>query len=252
MWCRQWVCHLFKKRSVFDPGNYRGLQITSQLSKLVERIIGGMCLPRLVSDGLFGENQFAYTPKRSARDALLYLVLTWILCFAQGCRVGIYCSDVSGAFDKVPAKRLLQKPCAWLPLQYFFDVIASWLRSRTARVVVGGASSTEVVMNDMVYQGTVWGPWLWNAFFADVAHVLRQRGCKEVVFADDLNAFKVFDIGNGSAANLRKQRLTLTVRPKKQWKSFGTSLNTGSGRAWRNGTRVFRLGVELPAGFALR
>jgi hypothetical protein len=30
-------------------------------------------------------------------------------------------------------------------------------------------------------------------FFADVAHVLRRRGSKEIVFADDLNAFKVFD-----------------------------------------------------------
>ena len=63
MWCLHWVCLLFKKRSVFDPSNYRGLQITSQLSKLVERIIGGMCLPRLLTDRLFGENRHSQTQR---------------------------------------------------------------------------------------------------------------------------------------------------------------------------------------------
>ena len=154
MWCCHWVCPLYKKKSVFDPNNYRGLQITSQMSKLVERIIGDLCFPRLIDNGLFGDSQFAYTPKRSARDALLYLVLTWLLCFAQGNRVGLYCSDVSGAFDKVPTERLLQKLGAWAPRKTCFDVVTSWLRPRTARVVAG-ESSAEMVMKNMVYQSTV-------------------------------------------------------------------------------------------------
>ena len=128
------------------------------MSKLVESVIGELCFPRLIDQGLFGESQFAYTPKRSSRDAILYLVLTWLLSFAREGRVGLYCSDIPGAFDKVPADRLLQKLGAWAPSKSFIDVVASWLLPRAARVVVAGEASAEVVMEDMVYQGTVWGP----------------------------------------------------------------------------------------------
>ena len=44
----------------------------------------------------------------------------------------------------------------------------------------------------MVYQGTVWGPSLWNVFFADVREPAEATGCSERKFADDLNMFKKF------------------------------------------------------------
>ena len=33
LWCTHWICPLFKKRSLSDPLNYRGIQLTAQLSK---------------------------------------------------------------------------------------------------------------------------------------------------------------------------------------------------------------------------
>ena len=32
-----------------------------------------------------------------ARDALLFLILSWILALANGSKIGVYCSDVAGA-----------------------------------------------------------------------------------------------------------------------------------------------------------
>ena len=58
---------------------------------------------------------------------------------------------------------------------------------------MAGENSMVMVMKNMVYQGTVWGPWLWNTFFQDAAPVLRNHDCQEIVFVDDLNAFKVYD-----------------------------------------------------------
>jgi len=72
------------------------------------------------------------------------------------------------------------------------QVLSSWLSNRTAHVVVGGAQSVPVEMADMVYQGTVWGPPLWNTFFGDSCGAIRSTGFSEVVYADDLNAFKAF------------------------------------------------------------
>ena len=69
------------------------------------------------------------------------------------------------------------------------NVIASWLRARSARVVIGGQQSESIAMQDMVYQGTVFGPPLWNCFFADSCFATRALGFQEVVYADDLNAW---------------------------------------------------------------
>ena len=46
-----------------------------------------------------------------------------------------------------------------------------------------------------MFQGTVWGPMLWNVFYADAARAIRVAAYTEIVFADDLNAFKAFKNG---------------------------------------------------------
>ena len=63
---------------------------------------------------------------------------------------------------------------------------------------VGGSSSTPFVLKDTVFQGVVLGPPLWNTFFADISVPVRELGFDEVVFADDLNAFKMY---NGDTSN---------------------------------------------------
>ena len=53
--------------------------------------------------------------------------------------------------------------------------------------------SNELALRDMLFQGTVWGPQLWNTFFCDAKKPVGKQGFTEVVYADDLNAFKAFD-----------------------------------------------------------
>ena len=76
LWTIHWVVPLFKRKSVYDPGNYRGIHLTSQISKVVERVIASLFVPQLILTGAFGRNQFAYMPERGARDALAQLALT--------------------------------------------------------------------------------------------------------------------------------------------------------------------------------
>ena len=44
----------------------------------------------------------------------------------------------------------------------------------------------------MAFQGTVWGPTLWNAFFRDCVCAIDGCGFEAVIYADDCNAFRVF------------------------------------------------------------
>ena len=108
-------------------------------------------------------------------------------------------SDVSGAFDRVSANRLLEKLRARGMPQDLLDVISSWLRKRAAKVIVSGKESRSMVLKDMVFQGTVWGPPLWNSFYAESSRPIRKCDFQEIIFADDLNAWKKFTAGSSHA-----------------------------------------------------
>ena len=113
----------------------------------------------------FGPHQFAYTTGRGARDALALLVLTWVSAVAAGRKVAVYCSDVSGAFDRVQFHRMVAKLRTKGLHPDIIAVLVSWLTQRLAEVVVGGSTSDKMTLINMVYQGTVTGPILWDLFF---------------------------------------------------------------------------------------
>ena len=69
----------------------------------------------------------------------------------------------------------------------------SWLQQRTAHVVVEGHFSDKMVFKNMVFQGTVLGPSLWNLFYEDARRAIHETGCEEIVYADDSDGFKEFE-----------------------------------------------------------
>ena len=83
------------------PGKYRGIHLTPQLSKVMERFLGSMVVTFMSLFVNVGAIQFAYQKARGARDALAYMVLTWLQGFNRRFKFAVYCSDVSRAFDKV-------------------------------------------------------------------------------------------------------------------------------------------------------
>ena len=109
-----------------------------------------------------------------------------------GRKIGVYCSDVSGAFDRVRLERLVAKLRKKGIHPQIVEVLASWLEQRFAQVVLGGTSSIMMVLINMVYQGTVTGPILWNVFFEDARHAINEFLFEEIVYADDLNAYRIF------------------------------------------------------------
>ena len=107
--------------------------------------------------------------------------------------MGLYCSDVSGAFDRVETQRLLQKLWRKGVRGKLYSVVESWLQTRKAFVAVEGAFSQATDLRNMVYQGTVWGPPLWNTFFEDARTAVNASGFEDAFFADDLNCFRSYD-----------------------------------------------------------
>ena len=196
-WPNCWRLHriapIFKKGNPSDPNNFRGIHLTSHISKVVERMLKYMMAPILHIPAVAGRNQFAYLCRKGARDALAYFVLTVIGGFARGVKFGILKADVSGAFDRVPTARFMAKLEALGVPQKFLNLIAAWLSARHAFIELGKQMSEFIILTNQVFQGTVLGPLLWNAFFADSIVALEKNFFEGLYFADDLHAFKEFD-----------------------------------------------------------
>ena len=114
------------------------------------------------------------------------------LAISRGFRVGLYCSDVAGAFDRVPSERLLSKLRAKGVHPKILKLLEDWLASRCALVIVDGQASKPLTLSNSVFQGTVLGPPLWNVFYEDCNVAIRSEHFKETVFADDCNCYRFF------------------------------------------------------------
>ena len=93
--------------------------------------------------------------------------MEWILTINSRGKIAVYCSDVAGAFDRVKTRRLVDKMRLKGVHPQLVRLIESWLRQRRANVIVGGEASIEFILRNMIYQGTVLGPILWNVFFEE-------------------------------------------------------------------------------------
>ena len=158
IWKDHWIVPLHKRGVTFKSKQYRGVHLTAQISKVVERVVKQLFVPYLDRTGAFGPNQFAYRQHRGARDALALLVMKWIIAFNSGNNIILYASDVSGAFDRVEATRLLKKLAATGMHPRLIKLLKFWLEPRNAKVIVGGAFSTLFKLIKIIFQGSVLGP----------------------------------------------------------------------------------------------
>ena len=72
------LCPLYKKLPVYDANNYKGVHITSILSKVAERIIGGPLLRFFETANCYGNHQWAYRKHRSSSDLITLLMCSWL------------------------------------------------------------------------------------------------------------------------------------------------------------------------------
>ena len=185
-----WLVAIYKRDSVYNPKKYRGVHLTSQLSKTIERVIGNPLVALLEQYG-YGSSQWAFRKMSSARDLLLVCVSKWILAICSGFKIGAYLSDISGAFDRVFKDFLLAKLHSIGIPDLFLDFLSSYLEARLGYVAVEGILSDALTLCDTVFQGTVLGPPLWNVFFHDVSHAasaVQGRGKATISYPSFLDA----------------------------------------------------------------
>lgn len=160
---------------------------------MVERCVVSVFLSFLEKSGAFGKRQFAYRKGHSARDLLFLLTAQWVLTLHRGQKVGLFLSDISGAFDRMAYERLVRKIRRAGLGKKMTNFLSAYFAPRVATVVVEGRSSAAFEIANQAFQGTVLGPPLWNLFFSDLQLEVRAAGGEGSIYADDLNVYKVFD-----------------------------------------------------------
>ena len=174
-WKYHLICPIFKRGSAFMPGNYRGIHLTTILSKIAEKLVGKNLVPFLQKRA-FGQNQWAFSPGRSSRDLVAMLMMSFVLAVCTNKKIGAFLSDISGAFDRVSKEILLSKLQGFGIGETCLRFLESYLESRIGNVVVQGKMSEDLIIDNSVFQGTVLGPPLWNSFFSDVSVPAQSIG----------------------------------------------------------------------------
>ena len=81
-WPSVWKLHLvipiYKKASSYQANNYRGVHLTTILSKIAERLIGHR-LVEFLQRTAYGRNQWAFSKGLGSKDLVTMLIISWIL-----------------------------------------------------------------------------------------------------------------------------------------------------------------------------
>ena len=179
-----------------DPSQYRPISLTSQIIKLLERIIRIYMIHYLESNDLLPESQHGFRPNRSTVSQLLEQYEHILDALVSKHNLDIIMLDYAKAFDKINHSILLFKLKKLGISGKLGKWIGNFLLNRTQKVSIDGHSSTTSAVISGVPQGTILGPVLFLVYIADIGDNLKKSTLAS--YADDskiLNILKTLQDG---------------------------------------------------------
>ena len=156
-WEQSFIVCLYKgKRSALERGNNRGIKLTEQVMKILERIVDGL-IRQLVS---IDESQFGFVPGRGTTDAIFVVRQLKEKYLAANKRLNMAFVDLEKAFDRVSRKVI------WWALrklgveEWIVRLVQGMYANARSRVRVGEGYSEEFEVKVGVHQGSVLSPLL--------------------------------------------------------------------------------------------
>ena len=158
--------------SMGDIKNYRGIALSSLLSKLFDTCIISSQFDRLQSNDL----QFAYKPQTSTIQCVPSITETVSYYVDNSGQVYVCMLDASKAFDCVNLlllfKKLLQRDMCPLNLRFLMNTYCK----QQMRVLWNGTISNTFSTNNGVKQGGVLSPILFNVYLDELIKMLSEQG----------------------------------------------------------------------------
>ena len=192
-WEESYIQNLYKgKGEAIDRGNYRGLKLTDQVLKMVERVLESSIREMVNISGM----QFAYVPGRGTTDAIFIVRQLQEKHIAANRQLYYAFVDLEKAFDRVPRKVLWWALRSLGVKEWAVRVIQGMYSNVRSRVRVNGLHSEEFGVKVGVHQGSVLSPLLFILVLEALGQGIRgqvqdQQGehvkaSQELFYADDL------------------------------------------------------------------
>ena len=152
--------------------NYRGITLSSVISKLFETCLTVKFNTYLVSNDL----QFGFKKGYGCHHAVYVMQTVTDYFRNRGSCVYIAALDASKAFDKLNHRCLVRKMLQRGIPQCFICVLTDWYTKLTSVVRWQGMLSTSFSINAGVRQGGVLSPVLFNLYMDDMIEQLKESG----------------------------------------------------------------------------
>ena len=173
------------------PQSYRGISLTSVVSKVLETVVKEQISHFFEYDNLFNDNQYGFRPGRCCEDLLLTCVDEWQQSVDEGKYVAVAFLDLSKAFDNVDHQTLLLD----LSTMHFSGSVLKWFSSylscRYQRVAINNTISDFSPVEKGVPQGSILGPLLFNLYISHLPRLINPSTARVPSYADDLSVFSV-------------------------------------------------------------
>lgn len=181
------ITPLFKKGSRTSASNYRPVSLTSQVVKVMERIIQDKVVIHLEQNDIISCHQHGFQKKSSCITQLLECLNDWTDSYDRKQATDVIYLDFSKAFDSVPHKRLILKLSSLGIRGSVLRWIQSFLANRRQRVVLPGGSSSWKPVYSGVPQGSILGPILFLMYVNDIPDHVHST---VKMFADDTKLYR--------------------------------------------------------------
>ena len=189
-WKLATITPLHKSDERDNAENYRPISLTSQVVKLLEKLIRRKVMDHLLKVGTLSDEQHGFREKKSCMTNVLEALEYITKAVDEGFPVDEIFLDFKKAFDKVSHELLLYKLDCMGIRGNILSWISSFLIDRKQRVRVNGSYSSWVNVTSGVPQGSVIGPLLFLAFINDMPNNISTN-CK--LFADDSKLYGIVD-----------------------------------------------------------
>ena len=178
------IVPLHKKGPTNVASNYRPISLTSNICKVMEKIIGAQIWKYFTEHDLISKKQFGFQKNSSTTMQLLQCYNTWVKNQNNGIGSDAIYIDYSKAFDSVVHNKLLCKLKSYGFNNELLNWITNYLSNRSHYVVVNNFKSDICLVRSGVPQGTVLGPLFFIIFVNDMPD-LAVLPVSIDMFADD-------------------------------------------------------------------
>ena len=184
IWNESYLVLLHKKGDKFDPANYRGISISSNLGKLFNKIIYKRLLSFININNLISKNQIGFKEKSRTSDHIFTLKTITDHYKQKGKKVFSAFIDLKKAFDTVWRLGLFYKLLKYNVPKRIFNIIHSMYTDTTCKIKFSNGLSNPFLSERGVKQGDVLSPLLFNFFINNIVDALQVDKTDPVVIGN--------------------------------------------------------------------